>query len=201
MTRRASTVKKFQNALYIDYGNAFKNNTRKNYSSIPRLERCYSHLGMDILNLTKRDFIHLIESGKRVTGLCLVSANLQFDSPASPQFSVFPYRLLHLRLTNQNTTEIISVGITGITNNNRLLHNENINFIVRDAATALKLIMPPLGKTDIKILLYNDWPHKLGPILSTPGIDFDLVIAATTQPQHLNTIIELKETLVFFSDI
>jgi 2',3'-cyclic-nucleotide 2'-phosphodiesterase (5'-nucleotidase family) len=200
ISRRANVLKKFNDYLYLDFGNITRNSPRVNKTAFPLLLEGLQYMKLDVLNLTKRDFINLSEINYEVHGIHLVSANLQIQAPANQGKLVLPYKLLPLQLRSKKETRQITVGITGISNNLRKLHRGIANYTMADINPSLKKIMGDLEKADLRILLFNDTWFKLDKLLTGPGIRFHLVIASSTLPGQVNRMIYLHNTPVVFAD-
>jgi hypothetical protein len=200
ISRRAKVVKKFNDYLYLDFGNITRNSLRVNKATFPLLLEGLQYMGLRVLNLTKRDFINLSEIKYEVHGIHLVSANLQIQAPANQGKMVLPYKLVPLELRSKKETLQITAGITGISNNLRKLHRGIANYTISDINSSLKKIVGELENADLKILLFNDTWFKLDKLLSDPYIHFHLVIASSTLPGQVNRMIYLHNTPVVFAD-
>jgi hypothetical protein len=200
ISRRAKVLKKFNDYLYLDFGNITRNSLRVNKAAFPLLLEGLQYMGLKVLNLTKRDFINLSEIDYEVHGIHLVSANLQIQAPANQEKLVSPYKLLPFQLRSEKETLQITAGITGVSNNLRKLHRGFANYTIADINPSLKKIMEDLEKADLKILLFNDTWFKLEKLLSDPDIRFHLVIASSTMPGQVNRMIYFHNTPVFFAD-
>jgi 2',3'-cyclic-nucleotide 2'-phosphodiesterase (5'-nucleotidase family) len=200
ISRRAKVLKKFNDYLYLDFGNITRNSLRVNQAAFPLLLEGLQYMDLKVLNFTRRDFINLSEIDYEVHGIHLVSANLQIQSPANQEKLVLPYKLLPLQLRSEKETLQITVGITGISNNLRKLHRGIANYTIADINPSLKKIMENLEKADLKVLLFNDTWFKLDKLLSGPDIRFHLVMASSTLPGHVNRMIYLHNTPVVFAD-
>jgi hypothetical protein len=200
ISRRATVLKKFPDYLYLDFGNISADSQRVNKAVFPLLLEGLQYMGLKVLNFTKQDFIDLSEIDCQIHGIHLVSANLDIQAPGTQGKLVSPYRLLSFRLKNETHNQVITIGITGISNNERKLHRGIAVYTVRDIKQSLQKIKNDLDKADLKILLFNDTYFKLEKLLANPGIRFDLVISCSTLPDQVNRMIRINNTAVVFAD-
>jgi hypothetical protein len=200
LSRRAAVLKKFPDYLYLDFGNITAERQRVNKAAFPLLLEGLQYMGLKVLNFTKQDFIDLSEIDCQAHGIHLVSANLVIHAPETQRKLVSLYQLLPFRLKNKTQSQVITVGITGISNNERKLHRGIAVYTVGEIKQSLKKIKNDLNKADLKILLFNDTYFKLEKLLADPGIRFDLVISRSTLPDQVNTMIRINNTAVVFAD-
>jgi hypothetical protein len=200
LSRRATILTGFNDYIYLDFGNVTKDYYQFNQRALPLLEEALCEMNLGGLNLTKRDLIKFRDAGVQFRYIPLVSANLHIESPKALKQLVSRFLTLPLYLSNPKETRQITIGVTGITGNPRILHDAGLRFKVTGAAEALKDVMPELNKTDLKVLLFRDTIFHLEEILAEPGISFHLVLASSTLPEHVNKMIELNGTPVAFVD-
>jgi hypothetical protein len=213
ISRRAKVLKKFDDYLYMDFGNFTVDNDVTNKAVVPILLKAYGYMDLKVMNLIKRDLLNLATANfhiKEILELPLVSANLHLEAPRQPPDSkenireseqvIAAHRLIPLQLKNREDTKLIIVGITGISNNERKLHKNKINFKIKDTRQSLARVMPFLEKADLKILLFNETFFELKKLLADGSIRFDLVIAYPTLPEHINGYTYIKNTPVVFPD-
>jgi hypothetical protein len=199
LPRRASLLKKFDKYLYLDFGNFTSGSLKGNKTVIPIQLESYRYMGLNALNLTKKDAVFLEQIAYENPGLNLISANLKIDTPTFDRpFSKFI--VLPFILTNSSGTREIKVGITGITNNLRQLHGDTFRYSVQDIALSLKEVENSISGTDLKILLFNDSFFTLEKLVKQNKIRFDLVLAHSTLPEHINKMIRIENIPVVFCD-
>jgi hypothetical protein len=200
LSRRATILKGFHDYLYVDFGNIATDSPRFNRPALPLLEEALRAMRLKVLNLTRRDFVKFSEVDFQPLAITLVSANLEIEAPTGFRNAVKRYLLLPLYLSSTNGTSRVTVGLTGVTGDERVLHTGDIRFKVSGAVESLRRVMPGLNKADFKVLLFNDSFLELETILKHPGISFDLVIASSSLPGHVNRMIRVHGTPIVFSD-
>lgn len=130
ISRRAEVLKKFEDYLYLDFGNFTIDNPRINKASLPILLKAYQYMDLKVMNLTKRDLLNLAETNfdiRKIRGIHFLSANLYMNAPyllinsnennlEQGKFGS-TYQLIPFHLKNNEEIQQILVGITGISNN------------------------------------------------------------------------------------
>ena len=213
ISRRAKILKKFDDYLYLDFGNFTLDNEEINKSAVPILLKAYQYMDLKVMNLTKRDLLNLAEMDidlEETRDISFISANLRLTAPYQPSDSnenmdrlekmISTHHVISLWLRNNEEIKQILVGITGISNNERKLHKGKIRFKIKDIRQSLEQVIPLLEKVDLKILLFNETFFELKKLLMDENIRFDLVIAYPTLPGHINAYINIKNTPVVFTD-
>jgi len=213
ISRRAKILKKFSDYLYLDFGNFTFDNADVNKAAVPILLKAYQYMHLKVMNLTKRDLLNLTEINidlEKTRDISFLSANLQLNGPHRPPDSnenidrlekmIATHQMIPLRLRNNEEIKQILVGITGISNNERKLHKNKINFQIKDIRQSLEKVIPFLEKADLKILLFNETFFELKRLLMDGTIRFDLVVAYPTLPGHINGYTYINNTPVVFTD-
>ncbi|MCK4766522.1 MAG: hypothetical protein KAW12_30285 [Candidatus Aminicenantes bacterium] len=167
ISRRAALLKKFDDYLYVDFGNFSGDSAIINRAALPLITEAYRAMKLRVMNLTKRDFIALSGQGgdSGELGIDFISANLRIPRP-SKNAANLPYRastfkLLPFKMSSEKETRWIVVGVAGISGDERRLHRGDLDFSVRDIAQSLAGIKKNLEKADLKILLFNESYFKL----------------------------------------
>ena len=212
ISRRAKILKKFDDYLYLDYGNFTLDNADVNKVAVPILLKAYQYMDLKVLNLTRRDLLNLAEMDidlEKPHDISFLSANLRLNVPQTLASNenvdklgkmISTHQMIPLRLRNSEEIKQILVGITGISNNERKLHKGKFKFKITDIRQSLEQVLPLLEKADLKILLFNETFFELKRLLMDGTICFDLVIAYPTLPGHINGYTYINNTPVVFTD-
>ncbi len=155
-----------------------------------------------VINLTKPDLTALSNIEPNLLSNLFISANLSIKQPHPLNYIISKYRIIPFTLRNSNNIKRISVGVTGVTQDERVMFfpNSSIPFQINPIVPSLTEVNKKLVSTPLKILLYNGTYYSLRRDLYSLPFLFDLVIARASLPQLINTMQYIKNTPVVFCD-
>lgn len=155
ISRRAKILKKFDDYLYLDFGNFTIDNVDINKAGAPILLKAYRYMDLKVMNLTKRDLLNLAEINidlGETRDISFLSANLQLNIPYGQRDAngninrlekmISTHLVIPPRLKSSEEIKQIHVGITGISNNERKLHKNKLSFKIKDIRQSLDQVMP-----------------------------------------------------------
>jgi hypothetical protein len=192
LSRRSYLLKKFDQYLYLDFGNFTHNNPGVNRIIMPALYEAFRLMDLNAINLTRRDLINLDELPGKIPGMNLVSAHLETARNGSLAGSVTKAVFLPLVLRNRDSNETIFVGVTGISGMERKLHRPGLHCEPMATRESLPAIRDILERADLRILLFNDTYFELKRLIAEKRLSFDLVIAGATLGEHIDKMIYIQ---------
>jgi len=200
LTRRATLLGKFKNPLYLDLGNFTPEHPRIDKVGIRFIAEALQTMGLQVANFTKYDFVNLGETDVNTLPFLLVSANLRIQTPVHLRNLVTRCAVIPFSLRSKRGNYPIRVGITGITFNNRRMHDNVVEYEVSDPVLSLNEIKTTLDKSDLKILLFNGPFYRLKKVLAGSAVRFHLVMASQSLPGQERTRIRVHDVPAVFTD-
>ena len=202
MARKVGFLNKDNRSLYLDLGNYFTGDTISDSLGMPFLIDSLCLSSPAAVNVTKGDLLalrHLSEyscPGSRK--LPLLSANIEVDGNS---IEIEKFRLLPLEVSNNNRTDFIALGITGIAETTRIADFDypgSCRFL--DYTSSLNEALPKIQDADIRILLANYPLFKLDGLMEKVDEGIDLIIAQSTRREIIKRIVNVKKVPVILID-
>ncbi|MGE5342155.1 MAG: hypothetical protein ACM3SY_11830 [Candidatus Omnitrophota bacterium] len=198
LSRRSALLNKFGEYLYVDTGNFTSENPTINTRTLMLFAQAYRYMNLSAMNITKRDLIALADANAPNMGAHFVSANLEIHTPENLKNAVSTFRLIPLTLKRGKEARRIMIGVTGITHNERQLHDDKVQFTITAIENSLAEVLKSLEQADIKILLFNESYFTLKRLIMQDKLKFDLIIARATLPDQENRVEYINHIPVVF---
>jgi len=174
----AHIIKSHDNYLYFDIGDftPFTRITRE--SNGLKMIEIFNYLEVSAINLTKKDYYFLTKKFINSKKIKFVSSNLKLDSEVYKSVSEIAY--FPFKLSNNTNEKKIIIGITGLSDNRRIVGKWAKKVLIINQEKALKRTIKRINKkVDILILLYHDSPGKLKDLLiNYSPKDIDIIIGS-----------------------
>ena len=195
--KRSYVLSKYNNYINIDLGNFTYGNAQIDSLLIPLLLECFKYMKISCINFTKWDLLNISNVKYNLQNDLFVSANIETNCKMIP---INKYKLVPLTLKSNNDEILINVGITGISDDQRLINKNNVNYNVLDIKSSLNNTIPNLYQADIKILLFNSSFFKLKEIVNDNKMKIDLIIAQSSEHETTNKFIYINGIPIIFID-
>lgn len=165
---------KFEDYLYYDIGNF--SSSKRSKARLNHIDWFLNQVNISAINLTKKDLIYLDSDLSKFPNVNFISSNIILEDKFRNQNNFTDIRFVKLNTISEN----IVVGITGLTDDSRIIGNWKSDFYIDNQIDSLNKTIPVLSNnSDFKILLYHDSLLNLKRLLNNiPSGSFDLVIGA-----------------------